>query len=432
MVAEDWLRHFTLDLHGLNVSRVKVNGLSTNFSRAGDKLTITPRWPIPKYFPFYVSVEYSGIPDLLPDPTAPGVYELGWFKYQNTTYVLSEPVGASTFFPANDEPTDKAFYRFTVTVPSAYTVAANGTLRSTRTIGANKRFVWEMRQPMMTWLATVQVNRFRVTQTRAPDGTPIIVYASPGTPAASIPIYARAGQMIPYFERRIGPYPFEGYGSVTTDDPRLTDPELGYALETQAISTFPSNWADDFVVAHELAHQWFGNSASVKRWEDLWLAEGTATYFELLWPYRNDRAQFEADLLAIYDLLDDGDVGPAVVDAPDQMFTARTYYRGVWALYALELKVGQPKLFRVLRAFATTYRGRNATTHDFIRLAVAITGDGSVRALLNDWLYEEALPPLPPGAASASTLARRGSLELPHLVGLRCGQDPALASVCWR
>ena len=102
--------------------------------------------------------------------------------------------------------------------------------------------------------------------------------------------------MLPFFERLVGPYPFESYGSVVVDDPVLY-----YALETQAMSTFPLGAPTEEVVAHELAHQWFGNSASVAKWEDLWIAEGAATYFEVLWPNRNDPAAFDAAMRDIYD-----------------------------------------------------------------------------------------------------------------------------------
>lgn len=415
ILAEQELERFSLDLHGLDVSRVTVNGFRANFSRVGGKLNIRPLSTIPRGLPFLVLIEYSGVPATLQDPTIPDdpSARLGWFKYRNQTYVLSEPIGASTFFPANDEPTDKALFRFSLTVPKPYTAVANGVLTTTRNLGASQRFVWEMRQPMTTWLATVQVNRFSVFETRAPNGIPVRVYSTPTTPPAHIQDYALSAQMLPVFERWMGPYPFEAYASVVIDDPTLF-----YALETQTVSSFPLGWADQFVVAHELAHQWFGNSAAIEKWEDLWIAEGAATYFEIFWPNHNDREAFDAEMLALYDYIVANNVGPAVVDEPDQMFTARTYYRGASALYALRLTVGDQKFFDIMTAFATLYRGRNADSQDFIRVAVEISGDGSVRGLLEDWLYDEPVPPLP---AAAAALTRRANVDLSHLVGFRCG-----------
>ena len=415
ILAEKPLTRFALDLHDLEVSKVTVNGVPAGFGQANDKLIIAPRRAIPKGMLFRVYITYSGVPDVIQDPTVPDdpTYELGWFKYNFSTYVVSEPVGSSTFFPANDEPTDKARFTIAVTVPSPYGGVANGVLTSYRTIGTKRRFVWEMQQPMTTWLATVHVNRFKVRVTRSHTGTPVSVFYTAATPRADVDNYALAAKMLPFFERLIGPYPFKSYGSVVVDDPVLY-----YALETQAMSTFPLGFATEEVVAHELAHQWFGNSAAMAKWEDLWIAEGTATYFEVLWPNRNDLAAFDAAMREIYDYVAANEIGPAVVDAPEEMFTSRTYLRGASALYALRLTVGDRTFFRILRTFAATYRGRNATSQDFIRTAVVVSGNRSVAGLLHDWLYEDAVPPLP---GQAIARAKPGTVDVPNVIGLRCG-----------
>ena len=417
ILAERWLEEFSLDLAGLDVSRVTVNDVSADFEQANDKLIVMPREPIPRGSVFTLSVAYAGTPDAIPDPTAPGSgIELDWFTHRNASYVVSEPVGASTFYPANDEPTDKATFSIAVTVPADYTAAANGVLGSVRTTGSEKRFRWDMRQPMTTWLATVHVNQFRRQLTRAADGTPIRVYYTAATPPVDVEGYALAGKMLPWMEELVGPYPFGSYGSVVVDDP-----ERFYALETQAMSTFPLDTADEATVAHELAHQWFGDSASIAKWEDLWIAEGTATYFEVLWPNRDEPAAFDAEMLAIYDFVAANEIGPAVVESPEEMFTDRTYLRGASALYALRQEVGDRTFFRILRTFVTAYRGRNATSRDFIELAVVVSGRLSVAPLLHAWLYDEPVPALT-GHAAATALQEEGPALPPDVMGLRCGR----------
>src|SRR5262245_5666617 len=220
--AQRRLNSFTLDLHALAVSKVTVNGVQAGFSQANDKLTISPNGPIPSGAVFWLGVTYSGVPDPLPDPTAPhDAFFLGWFKYTKSTYVVSEPVGASTFFPANDEPTDKASFTIGVTVPAGYTGVANGFFVGSKPIGTKRRFEWAMLQPMTTWLATVHVNKLNLDLTHAPDGTPIRIYYPDGVPQTHVKAYAESGEMLTYFETLIGPYPFASYGTVVVQDPIL-------------------------------------------------------------------------------------------------------------------------------------------------------------------------------------------------------------------
>lgn len=410
------LETFSLDLHGLTVRAVHVNGVPTAFERNGDKLVITPRKALPPGGMFTTVVHYDGEPEGLDDPTAPGSgLLLGWFQNKGATYVVSEPVGASTFFPANDEPTDRATFTFNVTVPEGYTAAASGRFVRSKPEGSKRRFIWDMNFPMTTWLATVHVNKFNVDVRSAADGTPVRTYTPSSLPQSHVDGYALASEMLTYFETIAGPYPFDSYGSAV-----VQDQELYYALETQAMSTFPvgRNPPSEALVAHELAHQWFGNSVSVAKWEDLWIAEGTATYFEVAWDFRNDPAGFDAMMLAIYDYVADNNIGPAVVEAPDQLFTDRTYYRGAAALYALRLQVGESAFNKILRRFAQDNRNESVTSAAFIRTAQQVSGDSGVRPLLHAWLYEQAVPDLP---GTAAFRQRTSPAPRPDIVGGRCG-----------
>jgi aminopeptidase N len=418
--AKDRLSSFSLDLHALKVSHVKIDGRPVAFSQANDKLTVKGFGALKKGRVFAVTVNYAGVPDPLPDPTVgpdDGLY-LGWFKYQNSTYVVSEPVGASTFFPANDDLTDKATYSFRLTVPKGYTAVANGAPNGRGDRGVKNQFRWSMRQPMEAWLATVHVNKFSVAKARTANGIPVRTYYPAGVPASHVEVYQKPTEMIPFYEKLIGPYPFQSYGSAVSQDPILY-----YFLETQAMSTLPAetdpaNLPDEGIIAHELIHQWIGNSVSVARWEDLWFAEGLATYFEVLWPNRDDPAAFDAAMRAIYDDVAARNVGPAVVDAPDQLFTSRTYERGGSAMYALQLQIGQQKFFDFLKQFLRENRNGTITSRDFINAAVRITGDKAVGPLLEAWLYDPPVPALP----DVNVTLRRAPAPMPDILGNRCGR----------
>lgn len=404
------LESFSLDLTGLTVSQASVGGEPAAFLQENDKLILRPRLAIAKGDVFEVAISYAGSPGPILDPNDGTM--LGWTNYGKSIYVVSEPIGASTFYPVNDEPSDKATFRIAVTVPPYTSAVANGVLKSTTWVGKKKRFVWEMRQPMTSWLATVHVNRFKVTLDSTPRGLPLRFYTTPETPTEDVQGYALAGTMLTYFETLLGRYPFDGYGSVVVDDPNLF-----FALENQGMSTFPQGAADEAIVAHELAHQWFGNAVSVAKWRDLWLAEGSATYFEILWTSHNDPADFARKMQNLYDYLVYTKTGPAVVDRPEEMFSDRTYLRGAATLYALQLKVGEQTFFRILRRFLSDYRGANATSLNFIDTAVAVSGDPEVPDLLAGWLYGQDIPPLP--GSEPVLLTEPEPVPAPAVVGLR-------------
>ena len=220
-----------------------------------------------------------------------------------------------------------------------------------------------------------------------------------------------------YFEGLVGPYPFDAYGAVL-----VSDPTLYYALETQAMSTFQQDHVDEATVAHELAHQWFGDAVTVAQWRDLWLAEGFATYLELLWQYRGDRPGLDAAFADLYAYVAENEVGPAVVSRPQDLFADNTYYRGALTLHALRLHVGDRDFFRTLRAFYRTYRDRNATSADFIDVAARQSDRGGVRGLLHAWLYDQAVPPMPGAAAQA----RQAGAAAPPALGSGFGGTDGL------
>jgi aminopeptidase N len=378
------LASFTLDLAGLEVSRVAVDGTGALFSREEGKLRIQPARQIAKGKRFTVEVDYAGEPEGINDPTSddPTLLPLGWLTYQNVSYTLSEPVGSSTWYPVNDEPTDKASYRITVTVDKPFQAVSNGVLLSTTNEGSRRRFVWEQKEPMASYLAIVHVGRWEEETLKAGNGKgiPIRLYTTPTTPAQTLAALRKTPAMLATFEKLAGPYPFRSYGSVVIDDP-----ELYYSLETQSMSTFRTGIGES-TVAHELAHQWYGNSVTIAEWRDLWLAEGFATYFEFLWIYRDDRKAFNAALRQLYRDTKKAGIGPAVVSEPEEIFEPNTYDRGALTLHSLRLRVGDDTFFDIIQTWHKRYAGRNATSADFIDLAVQVSKDQGVRDLLEAWL----------------------------------------------
>src|SRR5690606_35765821 len=169
------------------------------------------------------------------------------------------------WYPSNNHPSDKASYTMRVTVDAPNVVAANGVLAETITDGDQVTYVWEMAQPMATYLATLAIGDFVRVEEPGPDGTLIRHYFPRDMAEPLTAAFANTGEMVGFYSDLIGPYPFDEYGVVVMPFP------LGFALETQTLSVFGTDMTMEGVNAHELAHQWFGNDVSPAAWNETWL-----------------------------------------------------------------------------------------------------------------------------------------------------------------
>ena len=385
------LSSFDLDFLGLEIETLKVNGADAAFSRDGGELAITPAKPIGSGESFTVTVLYRGSPE--PRSTKAIPIAVGWIGTGDGSYVLNEPEGAQTWYPVNDHPSDKASYTFHVTVPDGVSVIANGRLESqTPTGDGHTTWTYDEKAPMASYLTQLAIGDFRLTNEPGPDGVTIRnAFASPLADDATID-FSRTPEMLQLFAADFGPYPFDVYGAVVVND------RTQFALETQTISIFDGSFVDgsvngDDVVAHELAHQWFGDSVTPSSWKDIWLTEGFATYAEWLWREHVDGVPVATTAQAVHDQLSSktlpGDPGV------DHLFdVGAVYQRGALTLQALRLTIGDDAFFSTLRTYASRFAGKNVTTNDFITVANEVAGR-DLHDLFDLWLYREALPALP-------------------------------------
>jgi aminopeptidase N len=384
-VASEALASFSLDLIGLDVTAVDVEDSPARWERPDDhELVVTPARTLPAEATFTTVVRYDGTPAPIAGPAS---LEPGFMTDGREVYVASEPNGAATFFPSNDHPTDKATYEIRVTVPDDLDVAANGLLRETipgAGVGT-ETWVFEAPDPMATYLVQVVVGNLRFEQLTGPAGLPIRnVYdadARDGVRAAFEP----QGEMIDFFDDLFGPFPFATYGAMVLDE------DLGFALETQTLSLFGSGVTGEPVVAHELAHQWFGDHVSVASWADIWLNEGFATYAQWLWS--EHRGAGTVDERALASARTPGLDVPPADPGPDQLFHTTVYLRGALTLHVLRHELGDDAFFEVLRTWVDRYGGAAATSADFEALAGEVAG-GDLRPLFDAWLRAPSLPAL--------------------------------------
>ena len=383
------LSRFNLDLAHLTVTRTRVDGAGATARAEGDELVVTPAAGIVRGRAFTTVVEYQGKPGQLANKA---LGEGGWLAEQGGAVALGEPESASTWYPVNDHPSDKATFALVMTVPDGVEVISNGVPGPRTSTGGWTTWRWTESSPMASYLSTVVIGQYRVT-TSTHDGKPMVIAIPDSLPAdgPAARSVARTGEIADFLSTQFGPYPFDAYGGVVVDDSRI-----GYALETQSRPVYGEGFfttgPNDRVIAHELAHQWFGDSVALRRWQDIWLNEGFATYAEWIWAEHAGQLTARQSFDREYNSFDwrqaPGNPTPA------RLFGEAVYIRGGMTVYALREKIGDAAFDRLVKGWTAGHRDGNATTADLIAAAEQASGQ-QLDAFFQAWLYGTTKPPAP-------------------------------------
>lgn len=391
--------HVSFDLSGsLKVKSVELILLSGNlstkvkrFSHRNMKLQVTFTEALPADYECKLRITYQGNPRPVRSPWG----MLGWEELTEGSLVASQPNGARSWFPCDDTPDEKATYSIAVTTESAYTVVANGTLVERTAAGSKTSWRYEMRQPMPTYLATVQIGRYQ-HQTLAQGAVPIEAYVPAGLSKGFAADFKDQAAMLSCFTELFGPYPFDSYAVVVTED------ELEIPLEAAGLSIFGANHARgdgkwERLIAHELAHQWFGNSLGLAQWDDIWLNEGFACYAEWLWFEHSQNIPAAENAKKHYDGLKAKPQDLLLADpGPKDMFDDRVYKRGALLLHALRVLLGDERFFNMLKAYVRAGRHSVVEPMDLRNAALAAGADAAkLEQLWDAWLYARRLPEFP-------------------------------------
>ena len=425
MRATQGLSEFSLDFVGYYaVTSVKVDGVDAAFTRDNDpaaykhKLVITPAAGIANNSTFTVEIAYNGTPQnfLDPDDSFEGFMRM---RFTAGAFVMNEPVGAMAWFPNNNHPSDKATFDFHLTVPSAYATAGNGELASkVDNPNGTSTWNWHLGYPMASYLSTSTVGLFDyiegVSATAVgASGQPLKTYsfiesAIPETSANTLnkksirESIARQDAIVKFIADTIGArYPYDSHGVVAGRAP------LGgtYALEVQTKSHFGSGSVGIGTLAHEIAHQWFGDSVGPATWREIWFNEGWATWWATYWSNKQNGSA-TTNLSSFYSTYNNANtvwsVAPAELSGGEEMFeTMPVYTRPSMMLEAYHQIVGDTAFFAFQRALVTEYAYSTITEAQFIALAKRIAAEraglGSVEVgrldeFFAQWLHGHVKP----------------------------------------
>ena len=445
---------FNLDFRGLDITTITVDGVPATFSRRDAELTVTPAQPLAPGQRFAIEVTYAGAPlgmkaptfgslvlDVLgaisglsqkPDPTEAEQYGSGWWDGRDAIFIAGEPRGSETWFPANAHPEDKATYTLRLTVDEPFSVVSNGLLVETIQDGGKVTTVWDSVDPMATYLVTFHAGRLEIIERDGPVGIPLRLAFGEGVGQGQRVMFDRLPEIITYFETVFGPYPFASAGGTIVDAPIL------FALETQTIPTYGSLpfmnsgpltgeelKGQELLVAHEMAHQWFGNTVSVMRWQDIWLNEGFASYAQALWIEHTEgeaaRNRYIAQSYALHAALNPVQDPEAIASS-----TAADVLESYQRFNARFLRT--PVSERFVQSYLD---GLGVTSLDGLQQIPAAEGLAALAALGvdPDLFPGVAVPTGDPGPAdlfSSFSIYERGMLTL-HALRLRVGDDAFFA-----
>lgn len=397
------LSRFDLDLKDLTVSSVTVNGRSADFRQDGQELVITPRHGLRENSVFVTTVRYGGVPKTIVGSPIVFGSPYGFLHTPDGAFIGTEPNASATWRPVNDHPGDKASYTTRVTVPKGLKAISNGRLLSQTTHGDKSTFLWNETLPMANYLATIDIGNWETSETRTPGGITNFVAVDPvllsSQPDAMAFFRDTTAQVTDLWNDKIGKYPFDSTGAIA-DDARFEGTPLGFSLETQTRPVY-SAVRTTSTIAHELAHQWFGDAVTVRQWKDIWLNESFATWWQWYWDEVNNvrttaaRARLEYNRRPFPDPANRPYWSIQITDPQrDTMFNQRVYTGGAMVLQFLKEKIGDDKFFELMRSWYAQHKYGNANSEQFTALASQVAGQ-DLTGFFDTWIYSTGRPPLP-------------------------------------
>jgi aminopeptidase N len=385
------------DEKGMKVLDVKQDDKALKFSQANDILTINLATPAKKGQERSFVISYTGVPK---DGLIISKNKFG----DRTFFADNWPNRAHNWLPCIDRPDDKAPFDFIVTAPAQYMIVSNGRRMGETLVGAGngkigkRKSYWREITPLSTKIMVIGIAKFGVKQfADSPPDIPVSAWIYIQDTAKGFYDYAVAPAILKFFSNYIAPFPYSKLANVQSTTIFGGMENAGAIFYAEESVRGDRKWED--VMAHEIVHQWFGDMASEKSFAHLWLSEGFATYLTDIYfeqKYGKDSAytRLEKDREDVIRFVKENN-HPVVDSTSDLMslLNANSYQKGSWVLHMLRHEVGDTTFRKILQSYYNKYKGSNADTRDFEKVAETISGK-DLKWFFDQWLYRGGVPEL--------------------------------------
>jgi len=374
----------TIDLNfydNFEIESVTLNGTKADYTNKGENFSVKLNEPV--IDTFLLKIDYSGTPE-----KAGFVgFDFGEYKGTSLVYNLSEPNYASSWFPCNDSPSDKALLDMRIENDSSQVSVSNGILLNVIDNNTRRIYHWKTIYPISTYLIAIYSSNYShfsdtYISLNKQDTMSIDYYVLPKDLENAKLDFKQHPDMIRFFSETFGEYPFikEKYGVAEF----LW--QLG-AMEHQTITGLASNMIGGKnyfldVLVHELAHHWWGDAVGPKYWKDIWLNEGFATYSEaLFYEFRSGKSALKSTMLNKKQRNFRG----SLENPGNFLFTSTVYDKGAWVLHMLRWELGDKTFLEILRKYYEKYKYSNASTEDFENVCESVSGKDLTK-FFNQWI----------------------------------------------
>ncbi|MFQ5633567.1 MAG: M1 family metallopeptidase, partial [bacterium] len=384
--------HIFLNLYGLDIDRVLMDNKGVVFNQKEHGVTIQYPNIIEAGETLRIAIDYNGVPE--------DGLSIKKNKYGRRAFFADNwPNRARYWFPGVDHPSDKASVEFHVTAPAKYSVVANGRLlRRTNNLNGTQTTSYSEPVAIPTYCMVFGAAEFDVVESGTFAGKQLSLWVFPQDIEDALNDFNRAGDMVEYFSRRFGSFPFAKLANVQSST-RFGGMENAGSI-FYAEKSIGTERNIEGTVAHEIVHQWFGDHITETEWSHLWLSEGFATYFGTQYfeytdgidRFRNLMAQRRAGYLKQAAL----HTHAIVEDEPEDLFkllNGNNYTKGGWVLHILRSQIGDEAFWRGIRLYADRFAGRNALTKDF-QEAIEETSGESLGWFFEQWIFKPGIPEL--------------------------------------